>query len=51
MDHQNAKKHLDTVIRKARVHLYKPIQLLPSLTRFLRIEATTQLSIENIWFS
>ena len=33
MDNQTAKKHLDTVIRKARVHLYKPIQIAEILYR------------------
>ena len=33
MDNQTAKKHLDTVIRKARIHLYKPIQIAEILYR------------------
>lgn len=33
MDNQTAKDHLDTVIRKARVHFYKPIQIAEILRR------------------
>lgn len=33
MDTQTAKNHLDTVIRKARVHFYKPIQIAEILHR------------------
>ena len=33
MDNRTAKKHLDTVIKKARVHLYKPIQIAEILYR------------------
>ena len=33
MDNQTAKKQLDTVIKKARVHLYKPIQIAEILYR------------------
>ena len=33
MDNKTAKDHLDTVIRKARVHFYKPIQIAEILHR------------------
>ena len=33
MDNKTAKEHLDTVIRKARVHFYKPIQIAEILHR------------------
>ncbi len=33
MDNRTAKKHLDTIIKKARVHLYKPIQIAEILCR------------------
>ena len=43
MDNITAKKHLDTVIRKARVHFYKPIQIAEILRRD-RIEGDISLS-------
>ena len=33
MDNETAKKHLDTVINKARIHFYKPIQIAEILQR------------------
>ncbi len=33
MNNQNAKESLDTIIKKARVHLYKPIQIAEILYR------------------
>ena len=42
MDNKTAKDHLDTVIRKARVHFYKPIQIAEILRRD-RIEADIDL--------
>ena len=33
MNNLTAKEHLDTVIRKARIHLYKPIQIAEILYR------------------
>ena len=43
MDNKTAKDHLDTVIRKARVHFYKPIQIAEILRRD-RIEGDIDLS-------
>ena len=43
MDNITAKKHLDTVIRKARVHFYKPIQIAEILRRD-RIDGDISLS-------
>ena len=43
MDNKTAKGHLDTVIRKARVHFYKPIQIAEILRRD-RIEGDVDLS-------
>ena len=45
MDNQTAKDHLDTVIRKARVHFYKPIQIAEILHRD-RIEK--DIDLENL---
>ena len=42
MDNKTAKDHLDTVIRKARVHFYKPIQIAEILHRD-RIEGNIDL--------
>lgn len=42
MDNKTAKDHLDTVIRKARVHFYKPIQIAEILHRD-RIEKDIEL--------
>ena len=42
MDNKTAKDHLDTVIRKARVHFYKPIQI-AEILRKDRIEADIDL--------
>ena len=43
MDNKTAKDHLDTVIRKARVHFYKPIQIAEILRRD-RIDGDINLS-------
>ena len=43
MDNKTVKDHLDTVIRKARVHFYKPIQIAEILRRD-RIEGDIDLS-------
>ena len=45
MDNRTAKDHLDTVIRKARVHFYKPIQIAEILHRD-RIEK--DIDLENL---
>ena len=45
MDNQIAKDQLDTVIRKARVHFYKPIQIAEILHRD-RIEK--DIDLENL---
>ena len=45
MDNKTAKDHLDTVIRKARVHFYKPIQIAEILHRD-RIEK--DIDLENL---
>ena len=42
MNNQTAKDHLDTVIKKARVHFYKPIQIAEILWRD-RIEGDIDL--------
>ena len=45
MDNQTAKDHLDTVIKKARIHFYKPIQIAEILHRD-RIEK--DIDLENL---